>query len=345
MATGAIPPGGIVPVPDPITGGAGAPVMVANIVNAMWINAAKKYLDATDQAKTAIGLAEPAPQMVAPTLDMSYLPPLPPDLPPPDPNRILGIYEDERRALEALIEGAFNDFLATYFPNRKYYNDAMDWCDRAIVQGGTGMNTDVEQALWQRDRARILGDSFRTEDEAMATWSNKRFPLPPGALTNQVNQIRLDAGKKLAESSRTVMTKSWDSELENIKFAVKTIVDQIKVALDAAGDYIKTIMLGPQTAMQLATGLAGIQTQFYNALTAMYSAQVAALEPRIRLQITDAQLKLTAETENLKASMSSIEQQVRAALQAAQAAASMASAGINGVNAQSSVSGVDQSQI
>lgn len=343
MAT--IPPGGIVTVPDPITGGAGAPVTTTQVINAMWENAQNKSAAGDARVGQAISLADPAPQMVTPVLDTSYVPPTKPDLPEDNPLDGEAMYNAQRDQMLTLITNSFTDFINTYFPNPQFYEDALDWCHDAFTTGGTGLNADVEQQLWERGRARILGDSERAEDEAMASWANKRWPVPPGALTNQINQIRLDAGRKLAEQSRDISIKSFDTEIENVRFAVKEVLDQRKVALDAAGDYIKTIMLGPQTAMQLATGLANIRTELSRSLVALYSAEVTALEPRIRLAIADADLKFRGAQANLQAQIQSIEEKVRAAIAGAQMVAQQASAGLNAINAQASISGQDVSNI
>lgn len=339
MAT--IPPGGIVTIPDPISGGAGAPVTTTQIINAMWANAQEKSASGDLRIGQAIGFADPAPNMTAPTLDMSYLPPTAPALVPHNPGDAIAMYNTQRDQLYTMITTSFVNFIDTYFPNPQFYEDALEWCHDAFTTGGTGINADVEQQLWERGRARILADLERTEQEVTATWANKRWPVPPGALTNQINQIRLESARKLAEQSRDISIKSFDTEIENVRFAIKEVIDQRKVALDAAGDYIKTIMLGPQTAMQLTTGLADTETRFNQSMVALYSAQIAALDPKIRLQLADANLKLEAEKANLQAKENSIEQKVRAATGGAQMVAQQASAGLNAINAQASISGQD----
>lgn len=342
MAT--VPPGGIVTVPD-AGGGGGAAVVTPQIINAMWQNAQAKSSAGDARVAQAISIADPAPSLSQVTLDQSYLPPTVPTLPNDDPNNGEAIYSAQRDQMLAMVTNNFRSFIDEYFPNPEFYESAMAWCERAYTDGGTGINTDVESALWQRGRARILADSERAKDEAMSTWANRGFPLPPGALTNQVNQITLDAGRKLAEVSRDVAVKSFDTEIENVRFSVTNVLDQRKVALESAGNYIRTLMLGPQTAMQLATGLAGIRSEVSRNLINLYTAQSAALEPRVRLAITDAQLKMQAEQANLQAQVSTIEAKVRAALSGAQMVASMASAGINAINASSSISGSDSSQV
>jgi hypothetical protein len=336
MAT-APPPGGIVTVPD--TGG--APTITAEIINAMWNAAANKTTEGDKYIKEAIDLAQPAPHMAYVDLDTSYLPPVAPAFPTMDPGDGENIYNEKVREILLMIQNSFVDFMATYFPNSDIYEKALAWCERAIVDGGTGMNPAAENALFQRDRARLFADSERETDEAFATWSNRRFPIPPGSLTGKVNEINLTLGRKLAESSRTVMTKSWDSELENVRFAVKTVVDQYIAALNAAGDYVKVLILGPQTAMQLATGLTGLQAQYYNALTSYYTAQVTAAQPAVQLAIADANLKAEVGKANLAAQGQSIDSMVKAAMAGAQMLASQAASGINAINAQSSISGQD----
>lgn len=339
-----VPPGGIVSVPNE-TGGAGAAVLVSQTFNAMWQNAQNKSNAGNQFITQAIGLADPAPQMTAPTLDTSYVPATVPILPNDNPNNGEAIYNTQRDQMLAMITTNFRSFIDEFFPNPAYFDAALAWCNDAITTGGSGINTNVETALWQRGRARIMADSERAAAEAEQTWANRGFPLPPGALANQLNQINLDAGRKLAEVSRDIAVKTFDVEIENVRFAVKEVIDQRKVALDAAGDYIRTLMQGPQTAMQLATGLANIRSELARNLVALYSAQNAALEPRVRLAIADAQLRLDGAKSNLSSRIDSIEQKVKAALTGAQMVAAMASAGINAINTQSSISGNDSTSL
>lgn len=343
MAT--IPPGGIVPVPDPVTGGAGAPVMTANIVNAMWANAQAKSLAGAEWVQEAIDNADPAPQMVVPVLDKTFVPVPTPAFPSMDPNNGEAIYDAKSQEILAMLQASFDSYIAEFFPDPQYFDHAMDWCDRAITQGGSGINPAVEQALWQRGRARILGDSLRAEAEAEQVMALRRWPVPPAQLMAQQNAIRLDAGHKLAEVNRDITVKVFDTEIENVRFAIGQVINARQAALAGGLDYVRTMASGPQIAMQLATGLVGIQNDYYRSLVSYYTAQNTALEPKYRLAIADAQLKLEGEKANLASRQASVEDKVKAALQGAQLLASQASAGINAINSGASVSGSDSSQI
>ncbi len=338
-------PGDIVTVPDPVTGGAGAAVTTTEVINAMWRNAQEKSAAGDARVGQAITIADPAPHLVAPYLDKSYLPPLPPELIPENPNDAEARYNATRDQLIALITSQFRGFIDEFFPRPDLFEDAMDWCGRAINNGGTGLNPAVEAQLFERAKARIQRDTERQRDESMTTWANRRWKLPPGSLNSSLVQIELEGGRKLAEANRDIWIKSFDTEIENVRFAVQRVLEQRKVALDAAGDYIRVIMQGPTVAMQLTTGLAGLRTEFARSMTALYSAQVTALEPIVRLNITDAQLQLDAAKANLQSDANTLDAKVRAALAGAQMVASMATAGINAINAQASISGNDSSSV
>ncbi|NDZ11482.1 hypothetical protein C7T35_01450 [Variovorax sp. WS11] len=341
MATAPIPPGGIVSVPDPVTGGAGAPTIVSQIINANWANGISLLNRAFVLSDDAINIADPAPQLTAPVLDTTYLPALKPELPENNPADAKAIYDDARLEIDALIQGGYVDFLNTYFPDGPYYTAALAWLERAIVDGGTGINVGVEQQLWERARSRLGIEADRATNDALQGFANRGFPLPPGALVHQVKLIDQDRRDKLAEQSRDISIEAFRAELENTRFAVTHAIDLRMKAIAAAGDYIRTLVLGPQTAMQLATSMVGLRTDLARSLVALYSAETAALEPRVRLAIQDADIKLRGQEANLRAKSQAIEDRARAALSNAQMVASAAAASLNGINASAGISGSD----
>ena len=334
----------IVTVPNPLTGGAGAAVTTTEAINAMWDNSQTRTDEMNARFDEGVADIGPAPLIGYPYLDKSYVPPLTPRL--VDPNQVNGeaIYNAQLAKLVDLIGRGITEFFATYFPPGPY-NQAVEWMRKAMEEGGTGIKAAVEQQLWERGRARVLGDSERTEREAMATWANRGFPMPPGALVGQINEIRLDAGRKLAETSRDIAVKSFEAELENVRFSVKETLDLRVKAMNAMAEYIKTLMMGPQVAMQLATGLAGLELDVNRSLVALYSAETQALQPRVQLAIESARLESGTNEANQKAITATAQAKAELAKAAALALGQQASAGINGINAQSSISGSDSSRV
>lgn len=338
--------GGVVTVPDPVTGGAGAPVIVSEIINTNWANGFEMLNAAFELGANAADLAVDPPQIDGVALDKSYLPPtVPTNLPNIDPAEGIAMYQSSLTQINTLIQSGYTDFLTTHFQDGPVYRKAIDWITNALTNGGSVINPAVEQALWERDRARITAESQRLENETASMWANRGFALPPNALAGQVADIRLATARQLGEQSRTIAIKSWEAELENVRRAVQMALDLRSKALQAAADYIRTLILGPQTAVRLATGLAGLKTELLRSLTSLYTAQVAALEPTVRLAITDAQLKQAVAEANLNSKLKTIDQRVQAAEANARMVGTAAAAILNGVNARSEISGMDKSSL
>lgn len=334
----------IVTVPDPITGGAGAAVTTTQVINAMWDNSELRTNQMNARIAAGLGDVGPAPLIGTPLLDKSYVPPLPPEL--TDPSVLDGeaMYNTQLAKLVNLIGQGIADFFANYFPLGPY-EQAVEWLRKAIVDGGTGINPYVEGQIWARGKARVISESLEAEDQLTNDWAGRNFELPPGAMLHGLRKIQLDRSRKLAEVSRDIAIKSFETEIENVKFAVKETLDLRSKAMSAMADYIRTLMLGPDTAMKLATGLAGLELDANRSLVALYSAEVQALQPRVQLAIEDARLQAGTNEANQRAITSTAQTKADLAKAAAQMLAAQASAGINAINAQTAIQGTDSSSV
>jgi len=317
------------------TDGLSGPALYTNLIlNAKWVLAQDWYrqsYDFSDDAQADIGTA---PQMLPANLDKTLDKVDPPkNLTFDDPNAVMAYFNSTNAQLSARIDQAFQDILGIAFPDMDVFGAALAWCKRAITQGGTGINTGVEAALWERGRARILKQADRDTASATEKYARAGWPLPPGAMLNDIAAIRQDSRDKLAEQSRDIAIKSFDTEIENVRFAIKTVGDLFGQALNAVGEYVKTVMMGPQIAMQMATSMSGLKNEAARTLVALYQAQSAALDPFVRLSITDAQLHQSAAEANLRARSETARMRVDVALAKSKMAADAVSASLNAISA------------
>ena len=319
----------------------GAPAVVSEVFDKMWMIAQSRTGLADAAIQRAAAETEGWTPITAPQLDETLDIPQKPEI-DFDPNQAGNLYDSIRGALEATIEGKIDEFLTTYFPSPAAYSKAMAWLEKA-TDGGTGIDPVIERQLWERDRTRVLNESSRAESEAAINWANRGFPLPPGALTGQIHQIRLDTQKKLSEQSRDIAIKRFDAGLENAKFAVKTIIDSAQTALSAASDYIKTIMMGPQLASELALSQVDAKIKVVQALTSLYAAEVGALDPVVKLAVAQGDIDMRGMETNARGEMTALEARVRAAVAYAEMLGAQAAAGLNALNASAQISGSDSS--
>ena len=334
MSLGLILPFGA-PSMEPFTGGPAA--VVADVFNRMWVTAQGRTNMADAAITRAVAETEGWTPITAPRLDEELDIPQKPEI-DFDPNQAGNLYDSIRSALETTIEGKLDQFLQTYFPSPVAYGKAMAWLENA-ANGGTGIDPTIERQLWERDRARVMNEAARAETEAHTTWANRGFALPPGALSGQVHQIRMGTQKALSEQSRDIAIKRFDAGLENAKFAVKTIIDTAQTALGAASDYIKTVMMGPQLASELALSQVDAKVKMVQAMTSLYGAEVAALDPVVKLAAAQADIDMRGMEANARGEMTALESRVRAAVGYAEMLGAQAAAGLNALNASASISG------
>lgn len=322
----------IVTIPDGVTGPA---LQTTQIINAKWDNAIGWFHDAINLSTASLAAVGTAPVIADPRVDRSgiKLAEAPSNLSFDDPNAVMAYFNSTNADLAAKIDKAFHEILGIAFPDMAVFGHALSWCDKAITQGGTGINTNVEAALWERARARISLQAERDVASTTEQYARAGWPLPPGALLHATGLIRQDGRDKLAEQSRDIAIKSFETEVENVRFAVKTVGDLFAQALQAVGDYVKTVMLGPQTAMQLATSMAGLKNEAARTLIALYQAQNTALEPLIRLNITDAELKERAAEANARARTDTAQLRVQTVLANVKMVGDAAAASLNGIGA------------
>lgn len=89
------------------------------------------------------------------------------------------------------------------------------------MKGGTGLPVSVEEALFNRARARESREVSRAVSEAMGDWSSRNFTMPPGMLVKQIASIREDGQLKAAELNRDILIEASKMEIEQIRFLVQ----------------------------------------------------------------------------------------------------------------------------
>lgn len=234
------------------------------------------------------------------------------------------------------LSDKFANFFVEFFPIDAALMQAVeDWLTKAITQGGTGINSTVEARIWQRDRDRISAEAAAATDEALAAWAARGFPLPPGAANATVQAIAAKRATDVAAVSRDAAIKAFETEIENVRFAITSAIDYRKSALAAAGDYLRALALGPQLATQLATSSSDAQARLISAATGLYNARISAAElaQRRGIAIMDAELRQTIAAGDNKVRYTDMK--VRAALETMQSLGQQAAAALNGINATS----------
>lgn len=237
-------------------------------------------------------------------------------------------------------------FINTFFPNEcPYLQRAQLWICRALTTGGTGMSPQVEDQIWQRDRARILKEARRAEDEALRAFAARGFPMPSGLLAGALERIREDTLDKTAQASRDVAIKQAEIEIENVKFAVDKAIDLYTRVVAAAADFVKALVSSANMTTQLIPSITDSQSRLISAASGYYQQRVAVEELRLKATLPNGEWRQEAARENQDAEMQAMRNRVDAAIEAAKALATEAAAALNALHVSSSTSGTGSTSV
>lgn len=234
------------------------------------------------------------------------------------------------------LSDKFAQFFIEFFPVDPDLMAAVEeWLRKAVTDGGSGINATVEGRIWQRDRDRISAEAASATDEALAAWAARGFPLPPGAANATVQAIAAKRATDTAAVSRDAAIKAFDTEIENVRFAVNAAIDYRRSAIAAAGDYIRALALGPQLATQMATAASDAQARLISAASGFFNARINAAEMAQRGDLAFMSETVRAQIELARNRKEYVEMRVDAATAAAQSLGQQAAASLNGINATS----------
>lgn len=243
--------------------------------------------------------------------------------------------------LESKMVGGFTDFIAKNFPY-DVITGAQEWVDNELKNGGSGINVDIERHLWERARGNILSDAARAEDELMLTFASRRFPVPPGALTYGVMNLRRTAQASIGTAASTQAVESFKAELENVRFAVDKAISLRELALKSVKDYLDLVVAEPtRLGVQAGTAIADMLSRFATLSAEYYKLQLTAIDYPIKLKTANLERKIHNEELNAENKLKAAIKQAETAMAGAQSMGTLAAAAVNALHGQASISGSD----
>lgn len=234
------------------------------------------------------------------------------------------------------LAGRFRGFFADFFPMDEDLMPAVEaWLERAITSGGSGINVNVERQIWQRDRDRLSIEASAASEQAVNQWAARGYPLPPGAAAAAITTIAMRRTEQVAAVSRDAAIKAFETEIENIRFAIAQAIDYRTKAIAAAADYIKALAVAPDIASKMSTQSADAQARLISAMASFYGARTnaAELSAKVDMYNADAQIKAALANQDTDAKYTGF--RVDAAVAAAGSIGQQAAAALNGLNATS----------
>ena len=248
-------------------------------------------------------------------------------------------FEQLSRATTEYLAGLFAGYLQAHFPNETALLTAGEtWLVNAITAGGTGIRPEIEDQIWQRDRARVLSEADRLEDELVSSWAAKGYDFLPGEMMYRAQQLHKEAADRNAQASRDIAIKQAELEVSNVRFAVEKALTQYSTALAAASNYIKELSVGSSVAAQISVTTTDAQAKLISASSSFYQSRIAVEELRLKALATAQGWDQETRVKNAELTMAEVHSRVDAAVAGAQSVGTQAAAALNALHVGASVS-------
>ncbi len=243
-------------------------------------------------------------------------------------------YESQRDGLVALLSDELAAFFDKYYPLQSdAFDEATNWLVNSITLGGTGIDPAIEAQIWGRDRDRVISEGARLEAQTLSEFSGRGFSIPPGAAAARLAAIKAGQLESLQASSRDAAIKQADMEVENLRFAVEQAIKSRMAAMQAAADYIRSLMSGVDAAVRLASINTDAKARMVAATADLYRARLARDELAMKIPLSNQDAALKSQGLNIDGYSKAAGTAASAAEAEARAFADGAKAALSAINA------------
>lgn len=226
-------------------------------------------------------------------------------------------YRNASQMMQAALEGQIDAFMAR---NNPEYGQQLARLEARLAEwtsgASTGISSAVENAIYERARAKSSAESRRVQNEAWSAAARNGFSMPPGSLLAAQQAARQAAADSNATAAREIVAMQAELEQKNAQFALTLSADMRKSVLGMAISYHGNLIQINGQAIDYARSLSDALIKLYNmavegykAKLALYQADVAVFESLIRASLADVELykaELEAEQSKLQVDESKV---------------------------------------
>lgn len=203
--------------------------------------------------------------------------------------RFTAAYADASPSLVTAVNGYIDAEMAKINPQYAAQMAAIEAQLTKYLAGGTGLNSAVEDAIYERSRSKNNAEANRVRDAAWGDAAARGFTLPTGALMSSMQTARQAAADNNAAAAREIVVMQAEMEQKNLQFAVTTSAGIRQAVVSATLAYIGHVLTANGQALDYAKSILGSLVQMYNLEVEafrvkldVYKAETAVYEARMK---------------------------------------------------------------
>lgn len=184
----------------------------------------------------------------------------------------------------------------------KLYND--------VVYGGTGLDSTIEQDIWDRALSRLNIELNKTYQQTLNNFAVWNHDMPDGILAGALQEVLFDADRNRLDISRDISYKQAELAQKNTHFAITSGLVYEKQMMDFINQINNRAFEAAKYRLQAVVDIFGIKVSMYRAQLEGYIAAGRIFESKIRAELSKVEI-YRAQMEGAKIHGDLQEQKVR----------------------------------
>lgn len=213
-----------------------------------------------------------------------------------DANTIIGrAYREVSPSFVAALDGYLDKILLKYNPRYHTQMQAIEDQLARYMQGGTGLDPTVEDAIYARARDKNNAEARRALGSAYADAASRGFTLPTGGMLSAIKATRQAAADNNARAATEIAIAQAEMEQKNLQFAITTstglrtavmssLIQHAQVLATLNGqalEYAKAVLSGVIEAYNLSVKKAEIELEVMKSHVIVYETRMKGASLRL----------------------------------------------------------------
>jgi hypothetical protein len=183
------------------------------------------------------------------------------------------------------------------FYEEQYSSDLLDALNAKLLgdlqNGGYGIETADEEALFERARDRELESAMVALDDIRKSTAARGFPLPPGELFVAEQRAQQGLQNKMSDVNRDIAIKRADLFVENRRFAIEQSKSLEQIVIGFHNSVQERALNFAKASLEAAIQVYEAQLKRFSARLDAYRTEAQVFEAKVRAALTQVEIYKT----------------------------------------------------
>lgn len=185
-------------------------------------------------------------------------------------------FGDTSQRLLTEVNSRLDIYLRTNYPEHHSQMARIEIQLTKYLDGGTGLKSEVEDAIYARAQAKNDVEAQRVQNSALADMAARGFTMPNGVGNSMMARARQEAANNNAKAANEIAIAQAEMEQKNLQFAVTTSAALRATAIQSMLSYMQNVASLNGLALEYAKGILGAVVQVYEAQVKEFALKLEA---------------------------------------------------------------------